>query len=143
MSYSYMTKKTDPFTRFVKGDDNPTFADRLAKFKQGVDIILGEHIQRFNHLKKNNARIEYSTGKRYIKMIYADDGSYSRRVHGFIDRTNGDILGSASYNAPAKSGARGSLWEDDYGLNAVGEYGVHYKGGYSDHNWIVEIVNGG
>ena len=54
-----------------------------------------------------------------------------------------DILGSASYNAPAKSGARGSLWEDDYGLNAVGEYGVHYKGGYSDHNWIVEIVNGG
>jgi hypothetical protein len=124
----------------VKGDDNPTFADRLAKFKQGVDIILGEHVQRFNHLK--NARIEYSTGKRYIKMIYADNGSYSRRVHGFIDRTNGDILGSASYNAPAKSGARGSLWADDYGLNAVGEYGVHYKGGYSDHNWIVEIVNG-
>ena len=140
MSYSYMTKKTDPFTRFVKGDDNPEFSDRLAKFKQGVDIILGEHIQRFNHLK--NARIEYSTGKRYIKMIYADDGSYSRRVYGFIDRTNGDILGSASYNAPAKSGARGSLWADDYGLNAVGEYGVHYKGGYSDHNWIVEIVNG-
>ena len=61
MSYSYMTKKTDSFTRFVKGDDNPTFADRLAKFKQGVDIILGEHIQRFNHLK--NARIEYSTAK--------------------------------------------------------------------------------
>ena len=57
MSYSYVTKKTDPFTRFVKGDDNPTFADRLAKFKQGVDIILGEHIQRFNYLKKNNARI--------------------------------------------------------------------------------------
>ena len=141
MSYSYITKKTDSFTRFVKCDDNPEFSDRLAKFKQGVDIILGEHIQRFNHLK--NARIEYSTGKRYIKMIYADDGSYSRRVHGFIDRTNGDILGSASYNAPAKSGARGSLWADDYGLNAVGEYGVHYKGGYSDHNWIVEIVNGG
>ena len=143
MSYSYVTKKTDSFTRFVKGDDNPTFANRLAKFKQGVDIILGEHIQRFNHLKKHNARIEYSTGKRYIKMIYTDNGSYSRRVHGFIDRTNGDILGSASYNAPAKSGARGSLWADDYGLNAVGEYGVHYKGGYSDHNWIVEIVNGG
>ena len=141
MSYSYMTKKTDSFTRFVKGDDNPTFADRLAKFKQGVDIILGEHIQRFNHLK--NAKIEYTTGKRYIKMIYADGGSYSRRLHGFIDRTNGDNLGSASYNAPAKSGARGSLWADDYGLNAVGEYGVHYKGGYSDHNWIVEIVNGG
>ena len=125
-----------------QGDSNPEFADRLAKFKQGVDIILGEHIQRFTHLKKNNPVIEYATGKRYIKMIYADSGSYSRRVHGFIDRTNGDILGSASYNAPAKSGARGSLWGNDYGLNAVGEYGVHYKGGYSDHNWIVEIVNG-
>ena len=54
MINSYMTKKTDAFTQFVKGDSNPEFADRLAKFKQGVDIILGEHIQRFNHLKKNN-----------------------------------------------------------------------------------------
>ena len=142
MSHSYTTKKTDAFTQFVKGDSNPEFADRLAKFKHGVDIILGEHILQFNHLQKRNTVIEYATGKRYIKMIYADSGSYSRRVHGFIDRTNGDILGSASYNAPAKSGARGSLWGNDYGLNAVGEYGVHYKGGYSDHNWIVEIVNG-
>ena len=142
MTMSYKTKQTDTFTQFVKGDDNPGFADRLAKLKQGIDIIMSNHIQKFTHLAERNARIEYSVGKRYIKMIYMDGGSYSRRVHGFIDRTNGDVLGSASWNAPAKSGARGNIWNEDYGLNAMNEYGVNYKGHQSDNNWIVEIVNG-
>ena len=142
MTMSYKTKQTDTFTQFVKGDDNPGFADRLAKLKQGIDIIMSNHKMKFTHLQERNARIEYSVGKRYIKMIYMDGGSYSRRVHGFIDRTNGDVLGSASWSAPAKSGARGSIWADDYGLNAMNEYGVNYKNHVSDNNWIVEIVNG-
>jgi len=143
MSYSYITKQTDTFTKFVKGDENPDFDNRLDKLKEGIVIIMNEHKLRFNHLAERNARIEYKTGKRYIKMIYTDDGAYSRRVHGFIDRTNGDVLGSASWNAPAKSGARGNIWNNDYGLNAMNEYGVNYKGHISDNNWIVDVVNGG
>ena len=142
MTMSYTTKQTDTFTQFVKGDENPQFAVRLAKLQQGIDIIMNEHKLKFTHLAKGNARIEYNVGKRYIKMIYMDNGSYSRRVHGFIDRTNGDVLGSASWNAPAKSGARGNIWSDDYGLNAMNEYGVNYKNHVSDNDWIVEIVNG-
>lgn len=142
MSYSYITKQTDTFTKFVKGDENPEFAKRLDKLKEGIVIIMNEHKLKFNHLSERNARIEYKTGKRYIKMIYTDDGAYSRRVHGFIDRTNGDVLGSASWNAPAKSGARGNIWNDDYGLNAMNEYGVNYKGHISDNNWIIDVVNG-
>ena len=142
MTMNYKVQKTDTFTQFVKGDENPEFADRLAKLKQGIDILMAEHIQKFNHLQDRNARVEFSWGKRYIKMIYMDDGSYSRRCHGFIDRTNGDVLGSASWNAPAKSGARGNIWNSDYGMNAMNEYGVNYKGSVSDNNWIVEILNG-
>ena len=139
---NYKVQKTDTFTQFVKGDENPEFADRLAKLEQGIDILMAEHIQKFNHLQDRNARVEFSWGKRYIKMIYMDDGSYSRRCHGFIDRTNGDVLGSASWSAPAKSGARGNIWNSDYGMNAINEYGVNYKGSVSDNNWIVEILNG-
>ena len=139
---NYKVQKTDTFTQFVKGDQNPEFADRLAKLEQGIDILMAEHIQKFNHLQDRNARVEFSWGKRYIKMIYMDDGSYSRRCHGFIDRTNGDVLGSASWSAPAKSGARGNIWNSDYGINAMNEYGVNYKGHISNNDWIVEIVNG-
>ena len=74
MTMSYKTKQTDTFTQFVKGDDNPEFADRLARLKQGIDIILSNHKMKFTHLQERNARIEYSVGKRYIKMIYMDDG---------------------------------------------------------------------
>ena len=139
---NYKVQKTDTFTQFVKGDENPEFADRLAKLEQGIDILMAEHIKKFDHLRERNARVEFSWGKRYIKMIYIDDGSYSRRCHGFIDRTNGDVLGSASWNAPAKSGARGNIWNSDYGMNAMNEYGVNYKGSVSNNNWIVEILNG-
>ena len=100
MTMSYTTKQTDTFTQFVKGDDNPQFADRLAKLQEGVQIIMNEQKLKFTHLAKGNARVEYNTGKRYIKMIYMDDGSYSRRVHGFIDRTNGDVLMPAGWTAP-------------------------------------------
>ena len=142
MTMSYKTKQTDTFTQFVKGDDNPVFADRLAKLQEGIQIIMNEQKLKFTHLAKGNARVEYNTGKRYIKMIYMDDGSYSRRVHGFIDRTNGDVLMPAGWTAPAKSGARGNIWADDYGINAMNEYGVNYKGHVSNNDWIVEIVNG-
>lgn len=139
MSYSYPTPKTDSFTKFIKGDENPDFADRLAKLKKGVDILISQHKAKWSHLKDRKVDVTFNTGKRYIKMIYAEEGH--RRVHGFVDRTNGDILGSASWNAPAKSGARGSIWNEDYGLNSVGEYGVHYKGQFSDNSKIVEQVN--
>ena len=56
MTMSYKTKQTDTFTQFVKGDDNPGFADRLAKLKEGIDIIMSNHIQHFTHLAKRNAR---------------------------------------------------------------------------------------
>ena len=120
MTMSYKTKQTDTFTQFVKGDDNPVFADRLAKLQEGIVIIMNEHKLRYKHLAERNARIEYNTGKRYIKMIYLDGGSYSRRVHGFIDRTNGDVLMPAGWNAPARNKARGNILRGGYPIEWTG-----------------------
>ena len=39
-----MTKKTDSFTRFVKGDDNPTFATTGYVIVHLMDKIRKQHL---------------------------------------------------------------------------------------------------
>ena len=63
--------------------------------------------------------VTVNNGKRYSKIVY--DGS----VYAFVDKTNGDILKPASWNAPAKH-ARGNLYKDDYGFGCCGVYSVAY-----------------
>ena len=40
------------------------------------------------------------TGRKYYKLVHKD--SNQRSVHCFIDKITGDVLKSASWNAPAK-----------------------------------------
>lgn len=64
-------------------------------------------------------KFTYKVGSRYIKIIR--DGS----AHCFVDRTNGDVLKAASWNAPAKH-ARGNINHYDFGLGCMGMYGAAY-----------------
>ena len=56
-------------------------------------------------------------GRKYIRII--DDGS----AFCFIDKSNGDVLMSASWSAPAKH-ARGNIYK--IGQEGVDRYGAHY-----------------
>lgn len=58
-------------------------------------------------------------GRRYYKVV---DG---RSVRAFLDKTNGDILKPANYNAPAMH-ARGNLFDADFGLSRTTAYGPEY-----------------
>jgi len=49
-------------------------------------------------------------GRKFLKVVQ-NDKSGSRSVHAFIDKTTGDLLKPASWNAPAK-GARYNLFTD-------------------------------
>lgn len=75
----------------------------------------------------------FEAGQKYIRIICNDvkpgatevpEGA-SRRVHCFIDRTNGDVLKAASWKAPAKR-ARGNIFNPDHGMNALTPYGAAY-----------------
>ena len=44
-------------------------------------------------------------------------------AHLFVDKRTGDVLKSASWNAPAK-GARGNIFNPDNGLTNVTSYGA-------------------
>ncbi len=65
-------------------------------------------------------------GRRYIKFIVTTDGGKGQRsVWAFIDRTNGDILKPATWNAPAKH-ARGNVFDSDFGLQHTSWTGPNY-----------------
>lgn len=66
---------------------------------------------------------DYTIGRRYIKIIRKSGGQ--RSVHCFLDRTNGNVLKSATWNSPAKH-ARGNIFAEDNGLDCMGPYGAAY-----------------
>lgn len=69
------------------------------------------HLQRIEQIKNEGMDSEFylETGRKYYKLVHKD--SNQRSVHCFIDKTTGDVLKSASWNAPAK-GVRFNLLDE-------------------------------
>ena len=61
------------------------------------------HAQRIEQIKTEGVDEEFylETGRKYYKLIHRS--GKSRSVHCFINKTNGDVLKSASWNGPAKA----------------------------------------
>lgn len=62
---------------------------------------------------------KFEVGGRYIKI------TQDTSVVTFIDRTNGAVLKSASWKAPAKH-ARGNIFDESNGLKHMTHYGPAY-----------------
>jgi hypothetical protein len=64
-------------------------------------------------------------GKRYLRIFYRyqECGYEGRRVFGFIDTTNGDVLKADGWKRPAEK-ARGNLFDESGGLGRVTAGGV-------------------
>lgn len=81
-----------------------------------------------DYIKANYQHVQPTTllaerGKRYIRIVNHGPGTHS--AWAFVDVTNGDILKSASWKAPAKH-ARGNLYDAQKGLGSIGPYGPAY-----------------
>ena len=94
------------------------------EFIAKCQVLVDESMR--NHSWDN--KLSVNKGRRYDKIICEDvhDESHrnSKRVWGFVDKTNGDILKPAGWNAPAKH-ARGNIYDDDPIL-FIGPFGPAY-----------------
>ncbi len=71
-------------------------------------------------------KLSYMMGQRYARIVKKDyTASQGGSCFCFLDLTNGDVLKSASWKAPAK-GARGNLSSPTGGLEGVTQYGGRY-----------------
>ena len=94
------------------------FAGALRLFVLGAQDKIDKHYAK-DFPSLTPAKLTVAVGKRYVKMILKSS------VYCFVDKTNGDVLKAASWNAPAKH-ARGNIFNDDNGLGGVTVYGGRY-----------------
>lgn len=94
-----------------------------AQIKQFVDFVksvMEAQYAKFNYVPAPSITLE--EGRRYIRIV--TNGS-QRMAYGFLDKTNGDVLMTATWKAPAKH-ARANLNAPEGWAKAVGPYGIAY-----------------
>ena len=113
--------------------------DRIYDYADVVQKKNDEYFTRNGFTHSPSDKIEVKLGRKYAKVIklsrhyvaQTSDKVIETRsggsVHTFVDMTNGNILKSASWAAPAPNGVRGNIFSDDYGASVVNEHGANYK----------------
>jgi hypothetical protein len=100
-------------------DPVPNFPKALESFMSGLQSKM-DAFYKANYEKSEPPVMSYKSGPKYVKVI-RDGGS----VYAFIDKSNGNVLKPASWQAPAKH-ARGNVFAPDNGLNCCGPFSVAY-----------------
>ena len=98
-----------------------------------IDIAIKDFISKAQEVVDEHYRnyqwdniLTIKKGRRYEKIVSTDTLERpSTRVWAFIDKTNGDVLMSASWRAPAKH-ARGNLMDEFDGLQFIQWTGPMY-----------------
>ena len=103
----------------LKGVDDK-FNQAFSKWMEGAETIVKEG---YKDAPNINPKLSYMDGKKYVRIVkeYSQESAFA-----FIDKTNGDILKTAGWSAPAK-GARGNLFDESNGLRRVTPYGIEYN----------------
>lgn len=99
----------------------PNFETALTAFVAACQALIDEYRAK-NFPMLDRVVLTTDPGRRYVRIVRNERGS--RSVYCFVDKTNGDILKSATWKAPAKI-ARGSIYDADP-TKAVTVYGANY-----------------
>lgn len=108
--------------------DADAFRGALERFLIAAQRKVDEKNATYAH--KPVDKLITDPGRRYVRVWVQPTASdtqtsLSRRVFCFVDKTNGDILKAATWKAPAKH-ARGNIFDEDGGANAVDWHGGRY-----------------
>ena len=101
---------------------NPDFALALQRYVDNVQCAANLYYERdFPSLPKPAFAVE--PGKRFVRVF--EYGS-QRKVHSFVDSSNGDVLKPESWKKPARH-ARGNIYSEQQGLEALANYSYHVR----------------
>jgi hypothetical protein len=120
-----MTESKDFFNGYKVIEDTPkTVSADTPEFLSFIKGCQAKINTRYEETLKNLEPpvLKHNGGRRYYRIERIDN---QRSAHCFIDRTNGDVLKTASWKSPAKT-ARGNIFNDDNGLDCMSEYGAAY-----------------
>lgn len=89
----------------------------IMNYKQA----LNDWISRVNK-KFNDGELSIMEGRKFDRIVKTDISA--RYAYCFIDKSNGDVLKTASWSKPAPT-ARGNIYK--IGLEGVDKYGAYYR----------------
>lgn len=83
-------------------------AEILTSFSAQLQTMVTSECERIFPGNTSNHTISFEIGRKYARLITSTHGQ--RSCYGFVDMTNGDLMKSASWKAPAKNFARGNIF---------------------------------
>ena len=106
-------------------EKKPVSTEQIARYCVLVQAKLNAWFDQNVPLAKaeNRPTIVAEPGQRYCRIVKRRTPTEAS-CHSFIDMTNGDVLKSASWKAPAKH-ARGSVHDADGGASACDGFGAN------------------
>ena len=103
--------------------------ERLNLYVEMVQDKMNAYYEMMNFTHSNPDDITVDYGKKYARIVKNDGLNGSRSVHTFVNMTNGDILKSGGWKAPAPNGVRGNIFANDFGADRINEFGANYLKG--------------
>ncbi len=108
----------------------------LNNFKDKLEVLWIDHdLKHGLTALKREIKCVFDCGPKFVRVVRAEylvedgivqfDKCLSRSAHCFIDRTNGNVLKTASWKTPVKNNPRGNIFEADP-LRGVTAYGTVY-----------------
>lgn len=101
------------------------YDSRLEVFRKNVEDLVEMYNKKSDFKLALGSKITVLSGQKYDK-VYVIEPHGNRRIYCFVNRQNGDILKPATATTPAK-GARGNIFDADYGMKRMGPYGPAYN----------------
>lgn len=103
------------------------FDTAFATFMEGVERIANANDGKGWPVYSFEAEV----GQRYIRVVRIDasdkDHGPRRSAHCFVDRTNGEVLKTGGWKAPAKTKqSRGNIFDAKNGLASMRRHGLVY-----------------
>jgi hypothetical protein len=91
------------------------FTAALNAYVEGANRLLDEGINRTQPASLYKKKIGVQEGRVYVRLVMMEN-DHVQSAFGFIDKSNGNLLKSASWKTPAKNFARGNIFNPDQGL---------------------------
>lgn len=99
------------------------FQEALEKWLQRAQEIKMKHHEKMGFTLPTATLVIMAGGKKYIRIVAREYNESTGYVFCFIERSTGNVLKAASWNAPAKH-ARGNIYK--VGREGITAYGAEY-----------------
>lgn len=90
---------------------------------EGFHVRAAEYVSRVQALQTSHTKVFLEHGLKYVRVVRFN--GTQNTVHSFLRYDDGAVLKSESWRKPALKHPRSNLFDADYGMSGVGQFGAN------------------